>query len=299
MSRSDRENGYDERLDSAPLPSSRRDFEAELPPPSAQRAGADDNADETADGQIRDRGLEREHSHSLNQSDVETLTDIGVFRALEFNDLARRRYSGDLTEARKHLGNLSRAGLVRSRISYPERTVYLTLTPAGHRLLAANRDRKNPKQKLYHGFVKTREARHDAALYRLYRQEIGRIERTGGRVQRVILDFELKQSINRKLARLNGLSRAEQVHERRQIAQEHGLRVVNGKIPLPDLRLEYEGPDQQLAKVDLELVTGHYHRGNLAAKAKAGFAMYALAEDAARLRPAMQDPEIMQDILSL
>jgi hypothetical protein len=27
--------------------------------------------------------------------------------------------------------------------------------------------------------------------------------------------------------------------------------------------------------------------------------MYALAEDAARLRPAMQDPEIMQEILSL
>ena len=68
---------------------------------------------------------------------------------------------------------------------------------------------------------------------------------------------------------------------------------------MPDLRLEYEGPDQQLTKVDLELVTGHYHRGNLAAKAKAGFAMYTFAEDAARLRPAMQDPEIMQDILSL
>jgi hypothetical protein len=32
---------------------------------------------------------------------------------------------------------------------------------------------------------------------------------------------------------------------------------------------------------------------------KAGFLMYALAEDAARLRPAMQDPEIMQEILSL
>ena len=75
--------------------------------------------------------------------------------------------------------------------------------------------------------------------------------------------------------------------------------MVKGKILLPDLRLEYEGPDQQLAKVDLELVTSHYHHHNLVAKAQAGFAMYAFAEDAARLRPAMQDPEIMQDILSL
>jgi DNA-binding MarR family transcriptional regulator len=297
MSRSGRENSRDERLEFPSLPPSRSNSEAVLLADSAQRVGADNRNDEAIEGQILDRGLEREHSHSPDESDVQTLTEIGIFRALEFNDLARHRYQGDLIEARKHLGSLSRAGLVRSRISYPERAVYVTLTPAGHRLLAANPERENSKQKLYHGFVKTREARHDASLYRLYQQEIDRIERMGGRVRRVILDFELKHSINRRLANMNSLSRAEQIHERQQLAQEHGLRVVNGKIPLPDLRLEYEGPDQQLAKVDLELVTGHYRRGNLVTKAKAGFAMYAFAEDAARLRTA--DPEIMQDILSL
>jgi len=109
----------------------------------------------------------------------------------------------------------------------------------------------------------------------------------------------LKQSLNRRLAKLKSLPDAEQIHHKHQIAQDHGLTVVKGKILLPDLRLEYEGPDRQLAKVDLELVTSHYHHHNLVAKAQAGFAMYAFAEDAARLRPAMQDPEIMQDILSL
>ena len=299
MSRSSREISHDERLESPALPLARREIEGKLLPRSAQRAGTNDYYDEATDAQIHDRGLEREHAHSLDQADVKTLTDIGTFRALEFNDLARHRYRGDLSEARKHLGNLSRAGLVRSRVSYPEGTVYVTLTPSGHRWLTVNPQRDSSKQKLYHGFVKTREARHDAALYRLYQQEIGRIEQTGGSVRRVILDFELKHSINRRLAKLNSLPHSEQVRERREIAQEHGLRVVNGRIPLPDVRLEYEGPDQQLNKVDLELVTGHYHRGNLAAKAKAGFAMYAFAEDAARLRPAIQDPEIMQDILSL
>jgi hypothetical protein len=49
----------------------------------------------------------------------------------------------------------------------------------------------------------------------------------------------------------------------------------------------------------LELATGDYHRESLAAKARAGFAMYALPEDAVRLRPAMRDPEIMQEIFSL
>jgi hypothetical protein len=68
---------------------------------------------------------------------------------------------------------------------------------------------------------------------------------------------------------------------------------VNGKVVLPDLRLEYEGPDQQLGKVDLELVTGDYHAG-LGRQSPDW-----IPEDAARLRPAMSDPEIMLDILSL
>ena len=159
--------------------------------------------------------------------------------------------------------------------------------------------RKDPHQRLYHGFVKPRETKHDTTLYRLYQQELERIARMGGRVDRVVLDFELKQSINRRLARLSSLPKSKQEQEKNEIAAGHGLKVVNGKIPLPDLRLEYEGPDHEMNKVDLELVTEHYHRENLAAKAKAGFAMYASAQDALRLRPAMSDPEIMQDIFSL
>ena len=265
----------------------------------ARQASLDDHNDKTVANEVYGRGLERERSHCLPESDLTTLTDIGAFRALELDDLARHRYHGDLIAAQKSIGNLSHAGLVRSRTTYPKRTVYLTLTSAGHRLVVENLERENSNQKLYHGFVKIRDARHDAALYRLYHQELGRIERMGGRVRRVVLDFELKRSMNRRLAKLNSLPWEEQMKQKEQIAQEHGLRVVNGRIPLPDLRLEYEGPDQQLAKVDLELVTEHYQRGSLALKAKAGFAIYAFAEDAARLRPAMQDPEIMLDILSL
>jgi DNA-binding MarR family transcriptional regulator len=298
MSRSGRENTHPERLESSLLPPPGLNLGAEISLHSGQ-GSTRSSGDEAKDRETHDRGSSRGRAPSLSESDLKTLTDIGTFRALQLTDLARHRYRSDLIETRKQLDNLSRAGLVRSRTSYPERLIYLTLTPAGHRLLAENPERKDSKQKLYHGFVKTREARHDAALYRLYQQETTRIEQMGGRVRRVILDFELKHSLNPQLAKINSLSRTEQVPEKARIAQEHGLRLVNGKIPLPDLRLEYEGPDQQLTKVDLELVTGHYHRGNLAAKAKAGFAMYALSEDAARLRPAMQDPEIMQDILSL
>ena len=298
MSRSDRDR-TNVRLELPSLPCFGRHVEAESSIRPAQTPGGTDHNDQAADSRMYERRLEREHSQSLSDSDMETLTDIGTFRALAFEDLALHRYAGHLDETRKHLGTLARQGLVRSRTSYPERAVYVTLTRAGYRLVAGSGERGNPRQRLYHGFVKIRQARHDAALYRLYRQESACIEHTGGRVRRVIHGFELQQSISRRLAKLKGLPDAEQVHNRHQIAQEHGLALVKGKIPVPDLRLEYEGPDQQLAKVDLELVTHHYHHDHLLAKAQAGFAMYAFAEDAARLAPAMQDPEIMQEILSL
>ncbi|HKR83566.1 MAG TPA: hypothetical protein VJS37_05290 [Terriglobales bacterium] len=297
MSRSSR-NSRDADLDFSSISHFCKGDEVALASHPARRTTLDNHNNNVAN-EVYGRGFERERPHCLPANEVATLTDIGAFRALELVDLAHHRYYGDLIAAQKNIGNLSRAGLVRSRTTYPERTVYLTLTSEGHRLVAENLEREDSNQKLYHGFVKIRDARHDAALYRLYHQELGRIERMGGRVRRVILDFELRHSINRRLAKLNALPWEEQMRQKEQIAQEHGLRVVNGRIPLPDLRLEYEGWDQQLAKVDLELVTEHYQRGSLALKAKPGFAIYAFAEDAARLRPAMQDPEIMLDILSL
>ena len=75
--------------------------------------------------------------------------------------------------------------------------------------------------------------------------------------------------------------------------------MISGRIVLPDLRLEYEGPDHEMGRVDLELVTGDYHHKSLSRKAQTGFHMYGLPEDQARLRPALSDPEIMLDILSL
>lgn len=243
---------------------------------------------------------DRERTYVLRDSELQTLTNLGTFRVIKFDDLVTHRYGGDAADARRDLNNLLRQGLILRRTTYPDKTVYLTLTKAAHRFLEASRGQdSSPRQTLYHGFVKPREARHDAAIYRLYQQESSRIEKAGGRVQRVILDFELKRSVNRKLASLQSLPASEQADRKREVAEENGLPIVNGKVAFPDLRLEYEGPDQELGKVDLELITGDYHAKGLAAKAQTGFAMYGLPEDAARLRPAISDPEIMLDILSL
>ncbi len=244
--------------------------------------------------------LDRDRTYALRDSELKTLTDIGTFRVLRLDDLTIHRYGGDPAEARRDVDNLLRQGLILRRTTHPEKTVYVTLTKTAHRFLEGSRPQDSkPGQAIYHGFVKPREARHDAAIYRLYQQESARIERAGGKVQRIVLDFELKRSVNRQLAKLQSLPASEQAERKREIAEENSLPIVNGKVALPDLRLEYEGPDQELGKVDLELVTGDYHAQALAGKAQTGFAMYGLPEDAARLRPAMSDPEIMLDILSL
>jgi len=239
-------------------------------------------------------------TYDLRASEVKTLVDIGTFRAITTEDLVQYRYDGDVRRARGDLKHLVEEGLVQRRTTYPHRDVYVGLTRKGHRYIEHNRpENAASRQVFYHGFVKRREARHDAAIYRLYQRESERITREGGRVNRVILDFELKASINRELSNIHSLPAEEQLSRRQEIAEAHGLTVVSGKIPLPDLRLEYETPDQQQAKVDLEVVSGEYRHGQIADKARAGFTLYAFAEDAVHLRPAMADPEIMQDILSL
>jgi hypothetical protein len=216
------------------------------------------------------------------------------------DNLTRYRYAGDGVQARCDLENLDRQGLIRRRTTYPDRTVYLSLTRQGHRFAEGHRPSGlHTRQVLYHGFVKPREARHDATLYRLYHHEAERIRAQGGQVQRVILDFELKKAINRELSKLTSLPESAQAQRWQQIAQQHGLTVVTGRILVPDLQIEYETADRELARVNLELVTVHYHRDGLSAKARAGFAMYALQQDAAPLHRSMLETGLMEEILSL
>jgi len=53
-------------------------------------------------------------------------------------------------------------------------------------------------------------------------------------------DYELKRNLNRDLALLGQERDDPKAKER--IAQKHALRVVNAKIPIPDMRVEYENP---------------------------------------------------------
>jgi hypothetical protein len=249
---------------------------------------------------LRTLHQDRDRAFQLRDSEVAALIEIAKFRTVRTDDLAEILYKGDSERAAQDLRNLTAQRLIQRRtLDGTEKDQLLTVTRAGKEILQRKPQSLSTNQVLYHGFVKPREARHDAALYRLYHKAAETIARQGGTKLRVVLDFELKRKLYRELAKLKSLPPEAQANAKTQIAEAHGLKVVNGKIPLPDLRIEYETREHEQARIDLELVTKDYRGHHIADKAKAGFSIYAPTEDAPRLRAALQDPHLITEILSL
>jgi hypothetical protein len=244
---------------------------------------------------------DRDREYNLRESEVAALIEIAKFRTVKTADLVEIQYNRDAVRAGQDLRNLTAQGLVQRRtLSGTEKDQLLTVTRQARTFLEHNRPQNlAANQSLHHGFVKPREARHDATLYRLFDKVAEKIEKEGGTNLRVVLDYELKRELYRDLAKLKSLPPSEQPAAQERIAQDHGLKVVDGKIPLPDLRIEYETQDYEQSRVDLELATRDYRGEHLAEKSKAGFSIYAPAEDASRIRAAAQDPHIISEILSL
>jgi hypothetical protein len=275
-----------------------RDQEGRTPPPRApERSPKRAPEDRRPEIPFRDgRAVlyDRDRAYRLNKSEIRTIIELGKFRVIAVHDISHHAYDGnrDLTE--RDVLNLVRQGLARKgTFEGPEGNPreLLTLTKRGHRLLRANR-LVAQDQAVYYGFVKPREANHDADLYLLYQKESARIEEKGGRNLRVILDYELKKKINREIARLGTDARPE-------IAARHGLQVVRNKIPIPDLRIEYETREGDTARVNLELVTEHYRGRQVADKVHAGFSLYTSRGEADHLRRVLDQRELTAEILSL
>lgn len=249
-----------------------------------------DRDSQTSRGVLYDRG----QGYRLSPTEIRSMAELGKFRVIAANDLEKHLYSKDHAVFEKDIDDLARRGLVRKgSFEGPEGSprVLLTLTKRGHRLLRANQ-LVPPDQATYSGFVKPREANHDADLYRLYQKEAARIEQKGGRVRRVVLDFEIKRKVNRDLAKLGPQARPE-------IAARYGLQVVRNKIPIPDLQIEYETRDGDAARVNLELVTEHYRGRSVAEKARAGFSLYTPRGEGDKLRRVLDQQELTAEILSL
>jgi hypothetical protein len=241
----------------------------------------------------------RDRTYLLRDSEIHPMKEVGEFRVIAAADLARYAYGGDSKRIEKDLQRLKRESLVSEKtleISQKKTLRVVTLTKAGYRFL--KRTNLLPDdQAIYHGLVKSREAKHDADLYRLYQKEAARIERAGGRPVRVILDYEIKRNLNRDLALLG--PQKDNAGRKQEVAASHGLAMLNGKIPVPDMRVEYENSELALQRVDLELATRESLPRSLAEKARAGFSIYGRAEAASRLRRILDEGELTGEILTL
>jgi hypothetical protein len=293
----------------SPKPTSHREIESDGQPTGrgsgghAQQAHARTSSpgEPRQASRLRTPHRDKDRTFHLRDSEVAALIEIAKFRSVPTDDLTEILYKGDSERATHDLRNLTAQGLIRRRtLDGTDKDQLLTVTRAAKQLLERTKPHGlDAKQALHEGFVKPREARHDAALYRLFHKAADRITSQGGTKLRVVLDFELKRKIYRELAKLKSLPPEAQANAKTQIAEAYGLKVVNGKIPLPDLRIEYETREHEQARVDLELATKDYRGHHVADKAKAGFSIYALADEAPRLRAGLQDPQLITEILSL
>jgi hypothetical protein len=258
----------------------------------------------------REQILLRDLHYHLSRRELGLMSEIGKFRLIAVADLGVSYPAGEAA-LRADLSNLKYQRLV-SQHCIPagkgrEKFSVLVLTKEAKKLL--QQEQVTPSsQALYAGLVKPQEVPHDAAIYRMYQAESANIKGRGGRIRRVVLDYELKKTVFSPLAKARKeLSPLEFKQVQAEVAAENGLKVFDGKIPLPDLRIEYETADGEVTKVDLELVTEHYHCQQAAEKLRAGFKTYADQASASRLNAALaygrssayDGPELTAGILSL
>ena len=241
--------------------------------------------------------------YRLTAEQRETLFEVGRFRTIAIDDLRSHRYHSDAARFRDDLRDLVKQGLVQRRTGKmrngSQQLPVLVLTKSGKELVEKTQAALGNPQVVYAGFVKPSEVAHDAAIYRMFHAERARIEAQQGRIQRVVLDYELKRRVYAPLAKARQLSKPEYAKQQAEVAAQNHLKVIRGRIVLPDLRIEFVTAAGDLARVDLELATHHYHASHMAAKAAAGFRFYAPADAVAGLSRALEERDITVEILSL
>jgi hypothetical protein len=240
-------------------------------------------------------GREREIVHlrawgcRLRDTEGRTLVAAGAFRMVFERDLRDGIYRGDAERLAQDVKALRAQGLLdRRTLAVDDRghsMGVLALTERGRALLEAQRYRDpddGPAQAVYSGWHKPAEVIHDASLYRMFQVEAAAIEDRGGRIDRVVLDDELKRDVYARANRSRFDSDDERQEALAAAARAGHLPIIEGHVEFPDLRIEYETAAGERGRVDLELVTSAYHGGHLAGKQAAGFTLYSAGGSAGR-----------------
>jgi hypothetical protein len=260
-------------------------------------------------GPEREIVRERKRAYELNGRESSALATIAAFRVVQVRDVEEMLDDGrGGRSAQKSLDHLQTSGLLE-RIPLDRRDDdVVVLTDRGRDLLEANRREHagEPRQAFYAGLKKPRELTHDAQVYRASRDAEAQIRDQGGRVGRVVLDYELKRDYQqflqeRNRGRTDSTGRPDRRPEEIAAwAKDHDLPCDGNRVRFPDARIEFEDRDRQAQHRDIEVVTPHYRGAHAAAVARSGFQSYG---DALRLQTSGRrggrglDPRLAEEIL--
>jgi hypothetical protein len=249
------------------------------------------------------------------------MLELGRFRVIRTHDLAETIYDGKQRKLDEDIGYLRSKGLVETKQvnlrrdgtrRQIDRVEVATLNRDGRAWLK-KRGEVPQGQTVYYGFVKPREIEHDSLIYRAYRDAAQRIERDGGTNLRVNVDYEIKADVQKDIYRARKADPKRDMSDiKQEVAAKHSLPFVDGKIQIPDARIEFDRkvddarsqePDQGSrtgGHEDIEVLTAAYRRGHLRAKAQAGFRSYASSADRSSITAKIEDEHnMMRDIFDL
>ena len=240
---------------------------------------------------VHDRGRE----YTLRGSETRTLATVGAFRVISSRDLRDHRdrpadpRSGDLRHLREQ-------GLIETVRVPGSREHAVALTKEGRSLLEHHRDPpsrealrrdfagarrdEGHRQTFWDGIKRERELEHDLQVYRAYEREAERLADRGARLERVLLDHELKREYQSWLHERDRDRPDYDGHpdrsddEIRDWALQHDLPYFDDEVHFPDLRIEYQEADGRWDHDDIEVTTEHYRGGHAASVARSGFSCY-------------------------
>jgi hypothetical protein len=235
------------------------------------------------DGRDREQVRDRRRSYAINGDEARVLATVGAFRVIPEEDL-RSCFERDDDSRKTHdrLDHLRESGLVQTIPMDGREPDVVVLTREGRDVLESSRRERShePRQAFYAGLRKPRELTHDAQVYRAYSRAEERIRDNGGRVRRVVLDYELKREYQeflqeRNRGRGDSDGRPDRtVDEVIEWARNHDLPYFDEHVHFPDARIEYDDRDGLSRYENLEVVTPHYRGMHAAGAARSGFSCY-------------------------
>jgi hypothetical protein len=253
------------------------------------------------------RGLEREivrdrdREYTLRGSETRTLATVGAFRVVSSRDL-RDHHDRPADPRSGDLRHLREQGLIKTVRVPGSREHAVALTKDGRSLLERHRNRdQDGRQTFWDGLKRERELEHDLQVYRAYERAAERLAERGARIDRIVLDHELKRDYQRWLHERDRDRDDYDGHpdrtdeEIRAWALEHELPYFDDELHFPDARIEYEEPDGRWDHDDIEVTTEHYRGAHAESVGRCGFSCF--GGSSARVGGRSPDPRLAEDFV--